>query len=946
MSTRTFRPGPAARTLAALLVAAGVVLVAGLPAQEPAKQPAPPKKPRTEEEDTPPPLPPKPGKADKPAPANPVPAPKQQTRTEPGGGPSAAPKQSPRTEEDEAPAKPLPSAAAAGGRDLGELARRVRNPYLRKLYGDFAVPHDVFHIKSGTNPEHDEVVAPVAVYVGDDPKGQWHREMGVQRLDRDGKPIEKPWHPDPVSIKAIRYYEQLAVSAVDEFLRDQEALAPDNKYKLPRDEQLAAAEAVLTAAARFHESAKAAGLRKGDDWEDNVEAPLRARLLDVRLEQLDGLAKAAQWDAGFELTKVLAREYPKKQDQARIAKPLIDYLAASFRSATATDQGLRQNLQRLRDLEDVFPDRKALEQVSAGLRQQARRFLDLAKQLVEKQQPDKAIEVLNQAVEFAPDDNEIRTMHRNLVRTHHILRVGVRSLPEEMSPARATTDSEIRAVELMFESLVKLGYDPRGNARYEPGLAETLPRAEPLARRFLVPRNAYWSDGQSLTAHDVRGTLDRLMKGKEGGAWGTLLFDASVVTDPYRVTIRMRQGYIDPLSLTNFKVVPPHLDADSEAFARHPVGSGPYHFDRVDSEGGHQYLAFAYNPQYGNRPGREGLPRIREIRFFATVGYDPSDPARRDPAGEMKRHEAPLDVMLDLTTEHAAALAAVASAEGIHVRKPARAGQPGGGSRRSRRVYFLALNQKKPPLNQPDVRKALAHAIDREKVLDQCFRQKVASNVVPSLGRLHVALNGPYPADSWACNPKSGGPLHSGSLDLFDLTLARKLLQGVRAKGELPGSGLTLSYPDDDPALKPAVEEICKQYKEVLGLRVAPAPRNPRDLRKEVESVTYDLAYYHYDFPDETYWLWPLFAPRGSENIFGAQPDRLEGMFLNAAASRYFPKVKSDTWKIHDELCETMPLVPLWQLDPLAAVHSCVEAPPFDPVIVFNEIERWNVEPR
>ena len=40
------------------------------------------------------------------------------------------------------------------------------------------------------------------------------------------------------------------------------------------------------------------------------------------------------------------------------------------------------------------------------------------------------------------------------------LRVGVRSLPKFLSPGWAVTDSERRAVELMFEGLMKV--EPRG----------------------------------------------------------------------------------------------------------------------------------------------------------------------------------------------------------------------------------------------------------------------------------------------------------------------------------------------------------------------------------------------------------------------------------------------------------------------------------------------------
>ena len=39
-----------------------------------------------------------------------------------------------------------------------------------------------------------------------------------------------------------------------------------------------------------------------------------------------------------------------------------------------------------------------------------------------------------------------------------------------------------------------------------------------------------------------------------------------------------------------------------------------------------------------------------------------------------------------------------------------------------------------------------------------------------------------------------------------------------------------------------------------------------------------------------------------------------------------------------------MPFIPLWQLDPLAAVSNGVVAPPFDPLLVFTDAERWKLK--
>src|SRR5437763_13270023 len=59
------------------------------------------------------------------------------------------------------------------------------------------------------------------------------------------------------------------------------------------------------------------------------------------------------------------------------------------------------------------------------------------------------------------------------------LRVGVRRLPERLSPALATTDNELRAVELLFQGLVKISEGPDGVSSFRPALADGPPRLVP-----------------------------------------------------------------------------------------------------------------------------------------------------------------------------------------------------------------------------------------------------------------------------------------------------------------------------------------------------------------------------------------------------------------------------------------------------------------------------------
>src|SRR5262249_32064025 len=132
-------------------------------------------------------------------------------------------------------------------------------------------------------------------------------------------------------------------------------------------------------------------------------------------------------------------------------------------------------------------------------------------------------------------------------------------------------------------------------------------------------------------------------------------------------------------------------------FGQKPVGSGPYQYAGRRPDGERTCAVFTANPYY-LRGGRADRPYIREIRF-----YVPSDPAR-----DLRAPARPLHLLLDLPT---ARLKALREAGVRDIR-----------TRRTRRVYFLAVNHRTAPLEDQNLRRAFAHALDRERILTYRFR--------------------------------------------------------------------------------------------------------------------------------------------------------------------------------------------------------------------------------
>jgi ABC-type transport system substrate-binding protein len=191
---------------------------------------------------------------------------------------------------------------------------------------------------------------------------------------------------------------------------------------------------------------------------------------------------------------------------------------------------------------------------------------------------------------------------------------------------------------------------------------------------------------------------------------------------------------------------------------------------------------------------------------------------------------------------------------------------------------------------------------------------------------------------------------------LHDPEKARLFLGEARDKDGVKKVELTLKYPDDDPRVEQACREIARQLAALgdgakcpMRLKLQGLP--PHKLRQALEKRDYDLAYHHVDYASEAYWLWPLFdvhaearAPGGSNYLGYVNDAELESLFRQAMSHRDFAQLRDITNNIHATLYERMPLIPLWQLDTLIAVHPALTPIQLDPLLVFGDVAEWRLK--
>ncbi|MCG5212785.1 ABC transporter substrate-binding protein [Streptosporangium soli] len=300
----------------------------------------------------------------------------------------------------------------------------------------------------------------------------------------------------------------------------------------------------------------------------------------------------------------------------------------------------------------------------------------------------------------------------------------------------------------IVESLVGIGAD----GEWKANLAESLtPNTDSDEWTIKIRPGIKFSNGDALDAEVVKANLEAQ---KASPLTATVFGPVKSVTvaDPLTVKVSLSQAWV---AFPNYLVsqvgmmVPRASLADPKKASREPVGTGPFVFKEYTAG---SRMVVARNPAYW----RTGLPYLDEIEF--RILPDSQTRAQTLEAGG-------IDAMGTTRDDDITKFGAMKDAYGV--RRVAGMGAP---------EYTFMLNTAKPPFDDIRVRKALAHATDRE-----------AFATTLRAGLTEVA-DGPWSKDSKWYVPGADYPA-------FDLAKATALIKEVEAeKG--PISFTVLSVPD------------------------------------------------------------------------------------------------------------------------------------------------------
>lgn len=291
----------------------------------------------------------------------------------------------------------------------------------------------------------------------------------------------------------------------------------------------------------------------------------------------------------------------------------------------------------------------------------------------------------------------------------------------------------------MFEQLVK--FDE--NNEIVGVLAESWEILSATQTKFKIREGVKFHDGTELTAEDVAYSFTRLMNTAVSKNNVSFLESAEAISE-YEVVLTTKYAYSPLLSaLTSpvLSIVPKHaVEADPEAFALNPIGTGAYRF--VEWKPDEYCLMERFDDYWGEKAKTKYVKMI--------VVPEASQRAIMLETGE-------IDVAYDLAPNDAVRMADV---DGVQVLKTV-----------SNKTIILYCNDSSEgPLGNPLVRRAIEMAIDKNLIVEVVLNN-MATTANLGVPMSAVGYNADYATPKYDVDAAKALMAEAGYADGFELTL-------------------------------------------------------------------------------------------------------------------------------------------------------------------------------
>ncbi|MEY4507061.1 MAG: hypothetical protein RL297_1639 [Pseudomonadota bacterium] len=342
-----------------------------------------------------------------------------------------------------------------------------------------------------------------------------------------------------------------------------------------------------------------------------------------------------------------------------------------------------------------------------------------------------------------------------------VLVIGKAADPQTLDPGVTMDNNDWTASYYAYQRLVRYkSLGGKGSTEVESELAESWTVSKDgLTWDFKLKAGNKFDDGTPVTAAAVKFSFDRLFALKQGPSEAFPADTVVSVRGPMLVRFQLATAYtpfLYTLANNGAAIVNPKVEAKAKDgdvakawLAGNTAGSGPYRL--VSWEKG-QALTLEPNPHFSG-------PKVAFSKVRIKIVGEAS--ARR-----LQLENGDLDIAEDLPTDQ---LAAMKTKAGLKIEEFP-----------SLSTTILYLNNNKPGLDKPEVRRAISWAIDYPGIIDGI------------LGGKAKQLRGPIPVGMWGADP---------TVFQFSQDIAKA--KAELSKAPMKPTKLSFLYSDRDPRWEP-----------------------------------------------------------------------------------------------------------------------------------------------